>query len=88
VEVDRDALRAGAPVADRVGALTETVRALDEAGVAVADIGLRRPTLDEVFLHLTGRRPETAGAPGTASGASAGTPAGTSGPNDAQEALA
>ena len=30
------------------------VRALDEAGVAVEDIALRRPTLDEVFLALTG----------------------------------
>jgi ABC-2 type transport system ATP-binding protein len=31
------------------------VRALDEAAVDVEDIGLRRPTLDEVFLALTGR---------------------------------
>ena len=31
------------------------VRALDDAGVAVEDISLRRPTLDEVFLALTGR---------------------------------
>jgi ABC-2 type transport system ATP-binding protein len=31
------------------------VRALDEAGVDVEDISLRRPTLDEVFLALTGR---------------------------------
>jgi hypothetical protein len=30
------------------------VRALDEAEVAVEDIALRRPTLDEVFLALTG----------------------------------
>ena len=33
------------------------VRALDAAGVAVLDAGIRRPTLDEVFLHLVGRRP-------------------------------
>ncbi len=31
------------------------VRALDDAAVAVEDISLRRPTLDEVFLALTGR---------------------------------
>jgi ABC-2 type transport system ATP-binding protein len=31
------------------------VRALDDAGVAVEDLSLRRPTLDEVFLALTGR---------------------------------
>jgi ABC-2 type transport system ATP-binding protein len=30
------------------------VRALDDAGVAVEDLSLRRPTLDEVFLALTG----------------------------------
>ncbi|NYD51374.1 ABC-2 type transport system ATP-binding protein [Actinomadura luteofluorescens] len=53
VDVDAEALRVGAPVPGRAAALTEVVRALDEAGVAVADIGLRRPTLDEVFLHLT-----------------------------------
>ncbi len=31
------------------------IRALDDAGIAVEDISLRRPTLDEVFLALTGR---------------------------------
>ena len=35
--------------------LPVVVRALDDAGVAVEDIALRRPTLDEVFLALTGR---------------------------------
>jgi len=34
------------------------VRRLDHAGVAVADIAVRRPTLDDVFLTLTGRPPE------------------------------
>jgi ABC-2 type transport system ATP-binding protein len=34
------------------------VRALDDAGVAVEDIALRRPTLDEVFLELTGHTTE------------------------------
>ncbi|WP_067457433.1 ATP-binding cassette domain-containing protein [Actinomadura macra] len=52
-DVDAEALRVGAPAADRAAALTEAVRALDAAGVRVADVGLRRPTLDEVFLHLT-----------------------------------
>jgi ABC-2 type transport system ATP-binding protein len=54
-EVDRDTRRVSAPVRDRVAALTEVVRALDDAGVAAEDIALRRPTLDEVFLRLTGR---------------------------------
>ncbi|MQY09397.1 ATP-binding cassette domain-containing protein [Actinomadura macrotermitis] len=52
-DIDEAALRVGAPVADRAIALTDTVRALADAGITVADIGLRRPTLDEVFLHLT-----------------------------------
>jgi ABC-2 type transport system ATP-binding protein len=39
-------------------ALIEGLRQLDEAGVAVLDIGLRRPTLDDVFLTLTGHAAE------------------------------
>jgi ABC-2 type transport system ATP-binding protein len=31
-------------------------RTLAEAGIAAEDIAVRRPTLDEVFLHLTGHR--------------------------------
>jgi ABC-2 type transport system ATP-binding protein len=34
--------------------LVQVVRALDEAGIGIDDIGLRRPTLDDVFLTLTG----------------------------------
>jgi ABC-2 type transport system ATP-binding protein len=44
-------------VADGVRCLTETAAELRAGGLVVADIGLRRPTLDEAFLHLTGRRP-------------------------------
>ncbi|HEY0002399.1 MAG TPA: ATP-binding cassette domain-containing protein [Actinoplanes sp.] len=40
--------------------LTEVVRALDELGIETDDLVLRRPTLDEVFLTLTG--PATQGA--------------------------
>ncbi len=39
----------------REGAIVEAVRLLDEAGVEVEDIALRRPTLDDVFLAITGR---------------------------------
>jgi ABC-2 type transport system ATP-binding protein len=35
--------------------LTVVVRLLDERGITVDDVGLRRPSLDEVFLTLTGR---------------------------------
>jgi ABC-2 type transport system ATP-binding protein len=37
------------------GAIVEAVRRLDAAGVGVDDLALRRPTLDDVFLALTGR---------------------------------
>jgi ABC-2 type transport system ATP-binding protein len=59
-EADPDTRRVGAPVRDRVAALTEAARALHAAGIAVEDIALRRPTLDEVFLHLTGHQPRPA----------------------------
>ncbi|MGP4113968.1 ATP-binding cassette domain-containing protein [Streptomyces sp. 4N509B] len=53
-DTDPDTRRVSAATADRVRALTETVRALDARGIDVADIGTRRPTLDEAFLRLTG----------------------------------
>jgi ABC-2 type transport system ATP-binding protein len=43
----------------RGGAIVEAVRRLDEAGVGVEDIALRRPTLDDVFMSLTGHAAET-----------------------------
>ncbi len=42
----------------RHGAIAEAVRRLDGAGVAIDDIAIRRPTLDDVFLTLTGKPPE------------------------------
>ncbi len=48
------------PVRKRSGVIVEAVRRLDEAGVAVDDLGLRRPTLDDVFLSLTGHVAEAA----------------------------
>ena len=38
--------------------LINVVRELDEAGIEIDDIGLRRPTLDDVFLTLTGHHAE------------------------------
>jgi ABC-2 type transport system ATP-binding protein len=43
------------PIAGGGGTVTEAVRRLDEAGIAVDDIATQRPTLDDVFLHLTGQ---------------------------------
>ncbi|MFH8415632.1 ATP-binding cassette domain-containing protein [Streptomyces collinus] len=54
VSVDADRRLLSAPVTDRMEALSGVVRALHEAGIEAEDVALRRPTLDEVFLHLTG----------------------------------
>jgi len=51
---DADERRVSAPVSGGSRALVDAVRGLDSAGVAIADIVLRRPTLDDVFLSLTG----------------------------------
>jgi ABC-2 type transport system ATP-binding protein len=55
VSVDTDRRLLSAPVTDRMAALSGVVRALEEAGIEAEDVALRRPTLDEVFLALTGR---------------------------------
>ncbi|MDC0773810.1 ATP-binding cassette domain-containing protein [Streptomyces sp. HD] len=54
VRVDPDRRLLSAPVTDRMAALSGVVHALEEAGIEAVDVALRRPTLDEVFLHLTG----------------------------------
>ncbi len=45
-------------VRKRAGAIVEAVRRLGEAGIGVDDLATRRPTLDDVFLSLTGRAAE------------------------------
>ena len=47
-----------APVSGGAQTLTAALRALDSEGVKLRDVGLRRPTLDDVFLSLTGRAAE------------------------------
>jgi ABC-2 type transport system ATP-binding protein len=46
------------PLAHRRGEIAEAVRRLDEAGVGIEDISVGRPTLDDVFLKLTGHAAE------------------------------
>jgi ABC-2 type transport system ATP-binding protein len=53
--VDEGDRRLHAPVTDRVAALTEVARTLRDERIPVEDLGLRRPSLDDVFLTLTGR---------------------------------
>jgi len=43
-----------APVREHRGMIAEAVRRLDEADVGIDDIALHRPTLDDVFISLTG----------------------------------
>ena len=45
------------------GGLVAIVRALDSEGLAVADLQLHEPTLDDVFLDKTGRKLEGSGEP-------------------------
>jgi len=54
--IDDGLVRVG--VRRRDGAIVEAVRRLSEAGVGVDDLALRRPTLDDVFLALTGHAAE------------------------------
>jgi ABC-2 type transport system ATP-binding protein len=46
------------PVSERRGTIAQAVRRLDEAGIAIDDISVSVPTLDDVFLTLTGRAVE------------------------------
>jgi ABC-2 type transport system ATP-binding protein len=52
--VDPHTRRLTAPVSEGATSLVRVARDLDAAAIAIDDLGLRRPTLDEVFLQLTG----------------------------------
>jgi ABC-2 type transport system ATP-binding protein len=58
VKVDSHTRQLIAPVQGGAGVLTEALRRLDAADVVVLDVALRRPTLDDVFLTLTGHAAE------------------------------
>jgi ABC-2 type transport system ATP-binding protein len=58
--VDEHTRRITVPAHDGAQRLVQVVRDLDEAGIDIDDIGLRRPTLDDVFLALTGHAAEQA----------------------------
>ena len=55
LQVDRRARRVTVPVSGGTPALVDALRRLEEAGVVPLDAGLRRPTMDDVFLTLTGK---------------------------------
>jgi ABC-2 type transport system ATP-binding protein len=62
VQVDAPTRRLTAPVTDGPDSLMASLRRLDSQRVTVLDVGLRRPTLDDVFLALTGRAADEASA--------------------------
>ena len=53
------------PVTGGVAVLRQALQVLDDEGIDVDDAGLRRPTLDDVFLTLTGRAPAEDDEPST-----------------------
>ncbi|MFF9866253.1 ATP-binding cassette domain-containing protein [Streptomyces sp. NPDC013953] len=70
VAVEEHTRRLTVPVSGGAKLLAEVIRELDARGVEIDDIGLRRPTLDDVFISLTGHAAELAGEnDGTGTGA-------------------
>ncbi|MPZ54305.1 MAG: ATP-binding cassette domain-containing protein [Acidimicrobiia bacterium] len=54
IQINEHQRRVSAPVTGGANALISALRLLDENSIKVQDVGLRRPTLDDVFLELTG----------------------------------
>ena len=67
VSLDHDTRGLSVPVTDRLAALTHIIRSLQEENITAEDIAVRRPTLDEAFLHLTGQQPPDDTAPESSS---------------------
>ncbi|MFE9901603.1 daunorubicin resistance protein DrrA family ABC transporter ATP-binding protein [Streptomyces achromogenes] len=57
--VEEHTRRLTVPVTGGAKLLAEIIRELDTRGIGIDDIGLRRPTLDDVFLSLTGHAAES-----------------------------
>jgi ABC-2 type transport system ATP-binding protein len=62
IQIDEHTRRLTAPCAGGAKVLTTALRRLDAEGVEILDVGLRRPTLDDVFLTLTGHVAEESSA--------------------------
>ncbi|MGH9030972.1 MAG: ATP-binding cassette domain-containing protein [Acidimicrobiia bacterium] len=54
IQVDENSRTLVTPIAGGAPVLTQALRELDASKIELRDVGLRRPTLDEVFLTLTG----------------------------------
>ena len=62
-QVDHEARRITVGVTGGPATLLAAVRAFDESGIALTDLGVRRPSLDDVFLALTGHSATQAATP-------------------------
>ncbi|MCK1795677.1 ATP-binding cassette domain-containing protein [Streptomyces sp. XM4193] len=78
VSTDPHTRRLTVPVEGGARLLAEVIRDLDARGIGIDDIGLRRPTLDDVFISLTGHAAEQEEAGGARQERAAGGPAGAS----------
>lgn len=58
IEADDGSRRIVVPITGGAQVLMDALRRLDTEGITLVDVGLRRPTLDDVFLSLTGHRTE------------------------------
>ncbi len=55
VRVDENLMTVAVPVESRVAALVKVAQAIDAAGIELSDLGVQRPSLDDVFLAITGK---------------------------------
>jgi len=86
VQINKEASKVTVRVNNGAAVLADTIRLLDAANLAIADLALRKPTLDDVFLTLTGRSVEEATAEQQESEAKGPVPAPTSSDAEGSEA--
>lgn len=86
VQINKEASKVTVRVNNGAAVLADTIRLLDAANLAIADLALRKPTLDDVFLTLTGRSVEEATAEQQESEAKGPVPAPTRSDTEGSEA--
>jgi ABC-2 type transport system ATP-binding protein len=85
VQINKEAGKVTVRVNNGAAVLADTIRLLDAANLGIADLALRKPTLDDVFLTLTGRSVEEATAEQEESEATGAAPARmSSGPQESE----